>query len=180
MGKKTYEQAAGFLRIENGKNPLDNTIIHPESYTLVKEIAHLHSTSLESFLNKEVEVDYSLTESLTNSYDQYTIDFVIKELQKPTRDPRKPLKEARYNDIATIDDVIPGMELNGTVNNITNFGAFVDIGIKESGLVHISELANEFVSNVQEFVTLNQQVKIKVLSVDLDRKRIQLSMKGLN
>lgn len=180
MGKKTFEQAAGFLRIENGKNPLDNTIIHPESYDLVKEIALLHSTSVDAILNKEVQLDEDKLDSLSESYDQYTLEYVSKELQKPTRDPREPLKEARYNDIASMEDLIPGMELNGTVNNITNFGAFVDIGLKESGLVHVSELADEYVSDVQQFVSLNQQVKVKVKSVDLERKRIALSMKGLN
>ncbi|MCB9223614.1 MAG: RNA-binding transcriptional accessory protein [Crocinitomicaceae bacterium] len=180
MGKKTYEQAAGFLRIENGSNALDNTIIHPESYDLVKEIALLHGTSVDAILNKEVVLDESKLNGLDQSYDAYTLEYVANELQKPTRDPREPLKEARYNDIASIDDLIPGMELNGTVNNITNFGAFVDIGLKESGLVHISELADEFVSDVQAFVSLNQQVKVKVKSVDLERKRIALSMKGLN
>lgn len=180
MGKKTYEQAAGFLRIENGSNPLDNTIIHPESYNLVKEIALLNGTSVEAILAKEVALDDSKKASLSETYDSYTIDFVYNELSRPTRDPRKPLKEARYNDISSIEELIPGMELNGTVNNITNFGAFVDIGIKESGLVHISELADEFVSDVSAFVKLNQQVKVKVKSVDLDRKRVALSMKGLN
>ncbi|UKN02537.1 RNA-binding transcriptional accessory protein [Paracrocinitomix mangrovi] len=180
MGQKTFEQAAGFLRIENGTNPLDNTIIHPESYQLVKEIALLHGTSIDAILNKEVNLEESKINSLTGQYDQFTLDFVVNELNKPTRDPREPLKEARYNDISGIEDLIPGMELNGTVNNITNFGAFVDVGIKESGLVHISELADEFISNVQDIVALNQQVKVKVLSVDLDRKRVQLSMKGLN
>jgi uncharacterized protein len=179
MGKKTYEQAAGFLRIENGTNPLDNTIIHPESYELVKEVALLHGTSVEAILAKEVTLDESKKSSLAETYDGYTLGFVFNELNRPTRDPRKPLKEARYNDISSIDELVPGMELNGTVNNITNFGAFVDIGIKESGLVHISELADEFVSNVQEFVSLNQQVKVKVKSVDLERKRVALSMKGL-
>ncbi|MCG8574097.1 MAG: RNA-binding transcriptional accessory protein [Flavobacteriales bacterium] len=177
MGKKTYEQAAGFLRIEEGKNPLDNTIIHPESYKVVQKIAKLHNSNVEAILSKEISLDEEKVLSLSEECDHYTLEFILKELQRPTRDPRSALKEAKYNDISTISDLIPGMELNGVVNNITNFGAFVDIGIKESGLVHISELANEFVSNVQEYVTLNQQVKVRVLSVDLDRKRIQLSMK---
>lgn len=180
MGQKTYEQAAGFLRIEKGKNPLDNTIIHPESYALVKEIADLHKTSVGAILAKEVQLDPSKNrEVLIEKYGAFTVDFVYQELTKPTRDPRKPLKESRYNDIASIEELIPGMLLNGTVNNITNFGAFVDIGLKESGLVHISELADEYVSDVTAFVQLNQQVKVKVKSVDLERKRIGLSMKGV-
>ena len=177
MGKKTFEQAAGFLRIENGKNPLDNTIIHPESYSLVKEIAFLHGTSIEALLAKEVLIEEQKLQDLNTKFDKYTIEFVVNEINRPSRDPREPLQESRYNDISVIEDLIPGMQLNGTVNNITNFGAFVDIGLKQSGLVHISELANEFVSDVQSIVSLNQQVKVKVLSVDLERKRIQLSMK---
>jgi len=177
MGKKTYEQAAGFLRIENGDNPLDNTIIHPESYALAKEIADLHNVKLNSILNKEIELNEEKLNGLNSKYDEYTIDFVLTELQKPTRDPRKELKEAKRNDLSSIKDLIPGMKLNGIINNITNFGAFVDIGIKESGLVHLSELADEYVSNVQDYVSLNERVNVTVKSVDLDRKRIQLSMK---
>ena len=180
MGQKTYEQAAGFLRIENGKNPLDNTIIHPETYPVVKEIALLHGTSVDAILEKQVSLDEGKIESLKETYDAYTLDFILNELQKPTRDPRKPLKESKYNDISSIEDLIPNMQLSGVINNITNFGAFVDIGLKESGLVHISEIADEFVSDVQAVVSLNQTVKVKVLSVDLPRKRIQLSMKGVN
>ncbi len=178
MGKKTFEQAAGFLRIQDGKNPLDNTIIHPESYPLVKKIAEAHNTNVEALLAKEVIINEDKLSELNANFDQYTIDFVVQELSKPTRDPRKPLKESRYNDISAMEDLIPGMKLNGTVNNITNFGAFVDIGLKQSGLVHVSELANEFVSDVQAYVSLNQQVEVKVLSVDLERGRIQLTMKN--
>jgi uncharacterized protein len=177
MGKKTYEQSAGFLRIEDGSNPLDNTIIHPESYPLAKQIAKFHKTTVEALISKETLIEDSQIENLSDEFDQHTIEMVVNELQKPTRDPRKELKEAKRNDISSMSELIPGMKLSGVINNVTNFGAFVDIGLKESGLVHISELANEFVSNVQEYVSLNQRVNVTVKSVDLERKRIQLSMK---
>ena len=176
MGKKTYEQAAGFLRIENGKNPIDNTIIHPESYGIIKELAKLNRVKevdlfTHSVINKE-------TINVLKSYHStLTIDFIINELQRPTRDPRKPLEEMRTNNIGSIEELYEGMNLTGTINNITNFGAFVNIGIKESGLVHISEISNTFVSNIHDVVKLNQQVEVKVLSVDIARKRVQLSMK---
>ena len=177
MGKKTFEQAAGFLRIENGNNPLDNTIIHPESYKIVKEIAKELKIDQSNLIGQQLPVDDAKINLFREKYGEFTIDQIITELEKPTRDPRKPLKASRFNDIECLEDLIPGMELNGTINNITNFGAFVDVGIKESGLVHISELANEFVSDVQAYVVLNQQVKVKVLSVDKERRRLQLSMK---
>ncbi|MGB0886775.1 MAG: Tex family protein [Vicingaceae bacterium] len=177
MGKKTYEQAAGFLRIEKGSNPLDNTIIHPETYKIVKELLQLNNANIKQvvgtpFIGKETVA------VLKEKYDAYTIDFIVKEIQKPTIDPRKPLEETAYNSIDSIEDLQEGMKLTGTINNITNFGAFVNIGIKESGLVHISEISNSFVSNIQDVVQLNEQVDVKVLSVDLARKRVQLSMKS--
>ena len=177
MGKKTFEQAAGFLRIEKGKNPLDNTIIHPESYKIAKEILKSANVEISELGKKSIDLDDSVIATLKEKHGEFTVDQILKELQRPTRDPRSPLKESRYNDIESLEDLMPGMQLNGTVNNITNFGAFVDVGIKESGLVHISELANEYVSDVQAYVTLNQQVSVKVLSVDKERRRLQLSMK---
>lgn len=175
MGKKTFEQAAGFLRIENGANPLDNTIIHPESYTIVEALLRKLGKdlkSLDSFSTKGVDLA-----EFKNTYDPYTVDFIVAELQKPTRDPRSPLEESEGNNIESINDLKVGMKLNGTVNNITNFGAFVDIGIKESGLVHISEISNTFVKDIHSVVALNQKVSVKVLEIDLGRKRVALSMK---
>tara|TARA_B100000809_G_scaffold264708_1_gene321274 strand:+ start:2482 stop:4590 length:2109 start_codon:yes stop_codon:yes gene_type:complete len=177
MGKKTYEQAAGFLRIEEGINPLDNTIIHPETYKLVSELLKLNQSKIEEVLGKQ-SINEETIKSLKEKYDGYTVDFIVKEIQKPTIDPRVPLEEAAYNSIDSIEDLQEGMQLTGTINNITNFGAFVNIGIKESGLVHISEVSNTFVSNIQDVVKLNQQVDVKVISVDLSRKRVQLSMKS--
>jgi len=176
MGKKTYEQAAGFLRIEKGKNPLDNTIIHPETYKLVAELLKLNNSKINDVIGKQLISDATIN-ALKEKYDGYTIDFIVNELQKPTIDPREPLEEATYNSIDSIEGLQVGMQLTGTINNITNFGAFVNIGIKESGLVHISEISNTFVSNIQKVVKLNQQVDVTVLSVDLARKRVQLSMK---
>jgi uncharacterized protein len=177
MGKKTYEQSAGFLRIEKGTNPLDNTIIHPETYKLVSELLKLNNCSIEEIIGKQ-SIEEQTIRTLKEKYDSYTIDFIVTELQKPTIDPREALEEVVFNSVDSIADLSEGMELTGTINNITNFGAFVNIGIKESGLVHISEISNTFVSNIQEVVKLNQQVNVRVLSVDLARKRVQLSMKN--
>ncbi|MDG1476137.1 MAG: Tex family protein [Vicingaceae bacterium] len=177
MGKKTYEQAAGFLRIEKGSNPLDNTIIHPETYKLVAELLKLNNSKINDVIGKQV-INEEAVKTLKEKYDNYTIDFIVKELQKPTIDPREALEEVTFNSVDSIADLREGMELTGTINNITNFGAFVNIGIKESGLVHISEISNTFVTNIQEVVKLNQQVNVRVLSVDLARKRVQLSMKN--
>jgi len=177
MGKKTYEQAAGFLRIEKGSNPLDNTIIHPETYKIVAELLKINNLKINNVIGKQVVSDDSI-KVLKEKYDYYTIDFIVNELQKPTIDPREALEEATFNSVDSIEDLREGMQLTGTINNITNFGAFVNIGIKESGLVHISEISNTFVTNIQEVVKLNQQVDVRVLSVDLARKRVQLSMKN--
>lgn len=177
MGKKTYEQAAGFLRIEKGTNPLDNTIIHPETYKLVSELLQLNNSKIGDVIGKK-SIEEQTIKTLKEKYDSYTIDFVVTELQKPTIDPREALEEITFNSVDSIADLSEGMELTGTINNITNFGAFVNIGIKESGLVHISEISNTFVSNIQEVVKLNQQVNVRVLSVDLARKRVQLTMKN--
>ena len=176
MGKKTYEQAAGFLRIEKGSNPLDNTIIHPESYPVVTKIASENKTDIASLISNSQLSTYNLS-GLKEKYGSYTVDFVVNELQRPTTDPREPLKEMQTNKISSIEELFVGMKLTGIINNITNFGAFVNIGIKESGLVHVSQLSNTFVSNIHDVVKLNQAVNVSVLSVDFDRKRIQLTMK---
>lgn len=176
MGKKTFEQAAGFLRIEESEVALDNTIIHPESYGIVTEIAKISGVSVPEMLaDKQVRKEALL--DLKGTYGALTIDFIVTEIERPTIDPREPLAEMKTNNLESIEELFPGMKLIGTINNITNFGAFVNIGLKESGLVHISYLSNTFVSNIHDVVQLNQQVEVTVLSVDLARKRIQLSMK---
>ncbi len=177
LGKKTYEQAAGFLRIETGDNPLDNTIIHPETYPIVKEIANASKVKIEELLVQKAKIDNEAIKELKDRYDHFTLSFILSELQKPTRDPREALKMPEYNDISSIENLYPQMILSGKINNITKFGAFVDIGIKESGLVHISQISNTFIKDIQSVVRLGQQVKVKVLEVDIARKRIQLSMK---
>jgi uncharacterized protein len=177
LGGKTFEQAAGFLRIENGKNPLDNTIIHPESYSIAQELAKDNNCSINDLLEHRVTLSENLIQVAKEKYNAMRIDFIVKELQKPTRDPRSLLTENEGNEVRSIEELEVGMVLNGSINNITNFGAFVNIGIKESGLVHVSEISNTFVQDIQEVLSLNQQVKVKVITVDIERKRVALSMK---
>lgn len=179
LGEKTFEQAAGFLRIENGKNPLDNTIIHPESYAIVSEMAKEDKCTVADLLAQRVFLSENTIHRAKEKYSALSIDFIVKELQKPTRDPRSLLTKSEGNAISSIEELREGMILNGSINNITNFGAFVNIGIKESGLVHVSEIANTYVADIQTAVSLNQQVKVKVISVDIERKRVALSMKNI-
>jgi len=179
MGDKAFEQAAGFLRIRDAKNPLDNTAVHPESYSVVKQMAKDLNCSVEELIKSEsLRKQIDLIKYVTENIGLPTLTDIFKELEKPGLDPRGSAKAVEFSKtIKTIDDVNPGMILTGVINNITNFGAFVDIGIKQGGLVHISEIANRFIKNPAEVVSLNQEVKVKVLEVDLKRGRIQLSMK---
>ncbi len=179
MGDKAFEQAAGFLRIREAKNPLDNTAVHPESYSVVKTMAKDLNCSVEELIKSESHrKQIDLKKYVTESIGLPTLTDIVKELEKPGLDPRGSAKAVEFSKtIKTIDDVHPGMILTGVINNITNFGAFVDIGIKQGGLIHISEIANRFIKNPAEVVSLNQEVKVKVLEVDLQRGRIQLSMK---
>ncbi|OSY88816.1 RNA-binding protein [Tenacibaculum holothuriorum] len=178
LGGKAFEQSGGFLRIKNGTNPLDDSAVHPERYSLVKQISKDTGVNIDDLIgNTSVLKQIKLQKYVTDSYGLPTLQDIIKELEKPGLDPREKAKAFSFNEhIKTIDDVKTGMVLPGIVNNITNFGCFVDIGIKESGLVHVSNLANTFVKDVNEHVSLHQHVQVKVLEVDLQRKRIQLSM----
>ncbi|SNR50963.1 Tex family protein [Lutibacter flavus] len=178
LGNKAFEQSAGFLRIKNGENPLDNSAVHPESYTIVSKIAKDLKMSVSNLIgNKEVLQKIELQKYCTNPVGLPTLKDIVAELEKPGLDPRKKAKVFTFNqNIRSINDLHEGQLLPGIVNNITNFGCFVDIGIKESGLVHVSNLADKFVSDVGEIVSLHQQVIVKVLEVDVARKRIQLSM----
>lgn len=178
LGNKAFEQAAAFLRIENPENPLDNSAIHPERYSLVAEIAKDQKTNLENLIgNKEAIQKINFNDYISDKIGLPTLQDIAKELEKPGRDPRKKAKVFEFSkELKTINDVKPGMRVPGIVKNITNFGCFVDIGIKESGLVHISKLKNEYVSNPAEVVSLHQHVQVKVMEVDVTRKRIQLSM----
>lgn len=181
LGEKAFEQCAGFLRIPNGSNPLDNSAVHPESYPVVEKMAaDLHCTVGELMKRKELKQQIRLEKYQTDQIGMPTLQDIMKELDKPGRDPRSEIQEFSFNpDIHTIDDLQEGMILPGIVTNITNFGCFVDVGIKENGLVHISELADRFVSNPADVVSIHQHVQVRVLSIDTTRKRVQLSMKGI-
>ena len=178
LGDKAFEQGAGFLRIKNAENPLDDSAVHPESYDVVKKIANDLKLNVADLIgNKEALQKVDLQKYCTETIGLPTLKDIVKELEKPGLDPRQKAKVFTFNqNIRTITDLHEGQLLPGIVNNITNFGCFVDIGIKESGLVHVSNLSDKFVSDVSSIVTLHQQVIVKVLEVDVDRKRIQLSM----
>lgn len=181
MGAKAFEQCAGFLRIENGTNPLDNTAVHPESYGIVEQMAHDLGCDVSRLIaDKEMRLRIHPEHYVTDVVGMPTLKDIMQELDKPGRDPRGPIKVFEFApDVHTIDDLTEGMELPGIVSNITNFGAFIDIGIKENGLVHLSQLAEHYVSNPAEIVTIHQHVKVKILQIDKERKRIHLTMKGL-
>lgn len=178
LGGKAFEQSAGFLRIKNGSNPLDNSAVHPERYDLVKQMAKDAGKKVDDLIgNTAILKQIRLQQYVTDSYGLPTLQDIVKELEKPGLDPRSTAKAFSFNEhIKTIEDVKTGMVLPGIVNNITNFGCFVDIGVKESGLVHVSNLSNAYVQDINEHVSLHQHVQVKVLEVDVARKRIQLSM----
>lgn len=180
MGEKAFEQCAGFLRIADAENPLDNSAVHPESYHIVESMAKEVKCSVKELIdNKDLKKSLKLDKYVTDRVGLPTLNDIIEELDKPGRDPRKGIKVFDFDpNIRTIEDLREGMILPGIVTNITNFGCFVDVGIKENGLVHISELTDRFVSDPTEVVALHQHVEVKVLSVDLSRKRVQLSMKS--
>ena len=182
MGAKAFEQCAGFLRIPDAGNPLDNTAVHPESYHIVEQMAKdLGCSVAELIADKELRRKIQPERYLSPTVGMPTLKDILQELEKPGRDPRGPIKVFEFDkNVRTIDDLRIGMELPDIVGNITNFGAFVDIGIKENGLIHLSQLAQKYVSNPNEIVSIHQQVRVKVLSVDTERKRIQLTMIGVS
>ena len=182
LGPKAFEQSAGFLRIPDAKNPLDNSAVHPESYPIVEKMArNINSTVKDLINNKPLIESIDISRYKTDSVGEETLTDILQELEKPGRDPRSKVQVLEFDpNIRTINDLKEGMILPGIVTNITNFGCFVDVGIKENGLVHISEMANRFISNPGEVVSLHQHVKVKVLSVDMERKRIQLSLKDVD
>lgn len=179
MGPKSFEQCAGFLRIPGATNPLDNSSVHPESYHVVEAMASNLQASLEDLIKKaDLRKKINKKQYISEHIGEYTIDDILKELEKPGRDPRAPIEEFRFDEtIRAIEDVKPGMTVPGIVTNITNFGVFVDIGVKQDGLVHISQLSNSFVSDPNEVVKLQQKVMVTVTEVDVPRKRISLTMK---
>lgn len=182
LGAKAFEQAAGFLRIPTADNPLDNSAVHPESYNIVEKMAKdLNSSVNELIGNKELIENIDIKRYKSDRVGTETLTDILQELEKPGRDPRSKVQVLEFDSsIRTINDVKEGIIVNGIVTNITNFGCFVDFGIKENGLIHISEMADRFISNPAEVVSLHQHVKVKVISVDLERKRIQLSLRDLN
>ena len=181
MGAKAFEQCAGFLRIPRAKNPLDNTAVHPESYHIVEQMAKdLKCTVNELIADKELRRKINISNYVTPVVGLPTLQDIMQELEKPGRDPRKTIKVFEFDkNVRTIADLREGMILPGIVGNITNFGAFVDIGIKENGLVHLSQLAERYISDPTEIVSIHQHVMVRVMNVDTDRKRIQLSMIGV-
>ena len=181
MGAKAFEQCAGFLRIAGGKNPLDNTAVHPESYHIVEQMARDLGCTVDTLIaDKELRRKVELKKYVTTEVGMPTLQDIMQELDKPGRDPRGTIKAFEFDSsVHTIDDLREGMELPGIVGNITNFGAFVDIGIKENGLIHLSQMADRYVSNPAEILSIHQHVRVRVLGIDKERKRIQLTLKGV-
>ncbi len=181
LGPAAYQQCAGFLRIPDAKNPLDNSAVHPESYHVVEQMAkdqHCSVSDLISDASKRSQID--IKRYVTEEVGLPTLTDIMKELEKPGRDPREQIEEFEFDSsVQTIDDLHEGMELPGIVTNITNFGAFVDIGVHQDGLVHVSQLADKYVSDPTQVVRLHQHVRVRVIGVDLRRQRISLSMKGM-
>lgn len=179
MGAKTFEQAAGFLRITNSDNPLDNSAVHPESYSIVEKMAKDLKCSVSDLMsNATLREKIDLPRYISNKVGMPTLQDIMRELEKPSRDPREQLEEWHFDEnVHTIDDLQVGMVLPGIVTNIANFGAFVDIGVHKDGLVHISEMANRRISNPNEVVSLHQHVRVRVIDIDKGRGRIQLSLK---
>ena len=180
MGDKAYEQAAGFLRIRNASNPLDTSAVHPESYHIVEKMARDAGCSVADLMRDETRrKTINIEKYVTAGAGLPTLKDIMQELAKPGRDPRSAIQEFSFADIHSLDDVKEGMIVPGIVTNITKFGAFVDIGVKQDGLVHVSQMADRYVDDPSKVVKLHQQLMVRVVSVDLERKRIQLSMKGV-
>lgn len=182
MGAKTFEQAAGFLRVTDSDTPLDNSAVHPERYAIVEQMAHdLHSTVNDLMHNPQLRQLIDLNNYISEEVGLPTLTDILHELEKPTRDPRTEIEEFHFDDsVHTIDDVQVGMVLPGIVTNISNFGAFVDLGIHKDGLIHISEMANKRITNPREVLSLHQQVRVRVIDIDRTRNRIQLSLKDIS
>ena len=182
MGEKTFEQAAGFLRIPGAENPLDASAVHPESYPVVEKMAADHHCSVADLLKQSSirhEIKLHLSEYETETVGILTLNDIMEELEKPGRDPREKFDLFSFTEgVNTIADLRVDMELPGVVTNVTAFGAFVDIGVHQDGLVHVSELSDSFVKDPAEVVRVNQKVKVRVLEVDVERNRISLSMKS--
>ena len=181
LGPAAYQQCAGFLRIPNAKNPLDNSAVHPESYAVVEQMAKdCQCTVADLISQKETREKIDIKRYVTSDIGLPTLTDIMKELEKPGRDPREQIEEFEFDaSVQTLDDLHEGMVLPGIVTNITNFGAFVDIGVHQDGLVHVSQLANRYVSDPTQVVRLHQHVQVRVIGVDVRRQRISLSMKNV-
>jgi uncharacterized protein len=179
LGAKTFEQSAGFLRIRDGDNPLDMTGVHPETYPVVEKMLQSAGKPVQELMGRAEMLKKLKPELFANEkFGVITVKDILTELEKPGRDPRPDFKVARFNDgVEDIADLREGMTLEGTVSNVAAFGAFVDIGVHQDGLVHVSQLANRFVNDAREIVKTGDIVKVKVLEVDAARKRISLTMK---
>jgi protein Tex len=180
LGAKAFEQAAGFLRISDSKNPLDNSAVHPESYSIVKNIAKDRNCKIEDIMsNSSLKEQIDLNNYVSDTVGLPTLVDIIEELEKPGRDPRPAFEHFSFSDeVHSVSDLKKGMKLPGIVTNVTKFGAFVDVGAHQDGLVHISQLADRFVKDPNDIVKVNQKVEVTVLEIDTKRKRIALSMKA--
>jgi uncharacterized protein len=179
LGPKAFELAAGFLRIDNAMNPLDASAVHPESYHIVDRMAGNLNCNIADLMHRDdLRRQIKLETYIEEDYGLPTLQDIMAELARPGRDPRQQFEEVVFNtDIRTVDRLVPGMKMDGIVTNVTNFGAFVDIGVHQDGLVHISEMSDKFVKKPTDIVSVNQKVRVTVLTVDAERKRISLSMK---
>ncbi len=179
LGDKAFEQAAGFLRIRNAEHPLDSSAVHPERYGLVEQMAKDLNCKVEDLMKDEqLRQKIKLQNYVSETVGLPTLNDILKELAKPGRDPRSPIEEFRFAEgVSTMEDLKPGMKIPAIITNVTNFGAFADVGVKQDGLIHISHLANRFISDPNEAVKLGQKVMATVLEVDIARKRIALSLK---
>ena len=178
LGDKAFEQCAGFLRIKDGENPLDSSAVHPEAYDLVVQMAKDKNVNLSAMIGNETIIkEISAKQYINDQFGELTIKDILKELQKPGLDPRSEAQQFEFANIFKMEDVAVGMVVPGVVTNLTRFGAFVDIGVKQDGLVHVSEMAHKYIADPNEVVKLNQKVQVKVLEVDIARKRINLSIK---
>lgn len=179
LGPKAYEQCAGFLRVMKGKNPLDSSAVHPEAYPVVKRIAKQTGKAVDAMIgNHDFLRSVKASDYVDDTFGLPTVNDILSELTKPGRDPRPEFKTATFAEgVNEVKDLIPGMVLEGVITNVTNFGAFVDVGVHQDGLVHISALSDKFVSDPREVVKAGDVVKVKVMEVDLGRKRIALSMR---
>nr|MBP9127133.1 helix-hairpin-helix domain-containing protein [Saprospiraceae bacterium] len=177
LGAKVYEQAAGFLRIKDGDNPLDASGVHPESYKLVAKIAQDHKLSMEEIIGNDALKTISISSYIDDTHGELSLKDIIRELQKPGVDPRSTAEAFEFAKVYSINDLYVDMIIPGQVTNLTNFGAFVDIGVKQDGMVHVSEITDKFIRDPSEILSINQKIMVKVINLDLPRNRIQLSIK---